>query len=198
MNAVIPVQAITVYCDAAFGTLQTVPMQQTMTQIIGSSQAVAGLYGGYQYYRIRRGYAKLVPKITTWVSGIPDFGAPPYPGLKPRVFSIPYTTSFDSIPTNFQALLEYGSKREYSAKKILRIPFNCSVEDGLAASGVLGTAYMPRKCPWIEMSRSSLPIYLGQLIFVKPQAPAGWNAGNISQEWDFEYHFCVEMKRIKF
>lgn len=198
VNAVIPVASLTVYMDAAFGQFNVSAIQTTMTNIIGASQAVAGLYGGFQYYRIRRGYVKLSPKITNWVGPVPDFGAAPFPGIKPRLFSVPYTTSFDSVPTNFNALLEYGGKKEWSCKKVVRIPFACTVEDGLAPAGILGTAYMPRKCPWIEMSRSSLPLYCTQLVLVKPQVPAGYNAQQIAQEWDVEYHFCVELKRIKF
>lgn len=199
VNAVIPLGAITIESSAAFGDLVNGQVSYSMTNIIGASQAVAALYGGYQYYRIRRGYVKWVPKINLFDGlNIPSVAGDVQAHLKPRFFTTPYTTSFDAVPTNFNALLEYGQRREWPCSKTIRIPYACTVEDGLAGAGILGTAYMPRKCPWIEMSRPSLPIYLYQYSIVKPQRITGQNVDIVVQEWDVEAHFCVEMKRIKF
>lgn len=199
VNAVVAAGSVMIESSAAFGTMVQFSIPYTMTQLIGASQAVASLYGGYQYYRIRRGYAKWVPKINLFDGqSVASVAGDVQAHLKPRLFTTPYTTSFDSQPTNFQALLEYGNKKEWPVSKTIRIPFACTVEDGLASAGILGTAYMPRKCPWVEMARTSLPIYLYQYALVSPQRVTGQNTDIVVQEWDVEYHFCLEMKRIKF
>lgn len=199
INAVIPLQSVQVTSSAAFGDLQQGQSTYSMTNIIGSSQAVAGLYGGFQYFRVRRGYVKWTPKINLFDGQqVQSLAGDINAHLKPRFFTTPYTTSFDSLPTNFQGLLEFGGRKEWSVTKPIRIPMACTVEDGLAPAGILGTAYMPRKCLWVEMSRSSLPLYLYQYSIVKPQRLTGQNNDIVVQEWDVEFHFSVELKRIKF
>lgn len=182
--------------DANSGVLLGLAYAKTMSDIVSNSAGLASIYSQYQYYRIRRAYLRMRPLLNVfdgieWVSG-GDIST-----LKPRMFRLPYTTSFDSPPSNLQTLLEYSNKKEYSVMRTVRIPGACTVEDSLAPSGVLGQAYMHRKAPWIPMARTQIPHYMFQLYFLKPQRLGNVAADATCQAWDNEWIFDVELKRMR-
>lgn len=201
MNVVIPLaEPLSVSTNTAFGSVSTQNYDTTFNGLVATSQGLASIYGPYLYYRVRRAYFKFTPKVKNF-DGLLQVGVatgvPIVSHMKPRFFSLPHTTSFDSDPAGFQPLLEYGGKKEYPVDRTIRVRCACTVEDGLAASGILGTAYMPRKCPWIETARGSLPIYMTKIAVVAPKRMSGANTDIVVQEWDVELHACVELKRFK-
>lgn len=187
--------------DANYGQLLGNDFSTSMSDFIANSPAVASVYGGYTYYRIRRAYIKWTPKVTdsngvSWIQA--GAASANVAQLKPRVFKLPLTTSFDPSPSSFTALLEYAQKKELNPYRTMRFVGSCCVEDNLAGAGIIGNAYMPRKCLWIPMSRTQLPIYLCKIFIVKPQRPTGITEDVLCQMWDAELHAHVELKRMKF